>query len=179
MPKRNISLAQDTPQPSHTEEELSLVIHIFNPLSDAYFNATYHNRQLLPLRYSVECLFARLAWTVFSPGVLGKFLLQCLTQRRVLVFDPVARRFAVETRSPQQTCGIYKASQSRSSSPRKRAAGEMDDEFGSVCGEDASQADSGFVDEESLCRGRTMKRRWSGTHDEVVLKRIYNPRSRV
>jgi hypothetical protein len=153
---------------------LSLVTHIFNPISDAYFNATYHNRKLLPFRHSFECLFARFAWTLFSPGVIGRFLTQCLTERRVLIFDPARRRFGVETRNSEQTHAIYRASQSRSASPRKRGAGEMagDCEPAPVHGdgemEDQSPADSGFAAEASPGRGRPRKRRCEGSEYHKV-----------
>lgn len=67
---------------------LSLVMHVVNPVSDSYFHHHYHNRKLLPLRCSIECLFARFAWTLFSPGVLGAFLNKCIMSRRLLVYDP-------------------------------------------------------------------------------------------
>ncbi|KAL2018435.1 hypothetical protein VTK56DRAFT_854 [Thermocarpiscus australiensis] len=149
---------------------LSLVVHSFSPVSDAHFNATYHNRKLLTFRHSVECLFARFAWTIFSPGVLGRFLAQCITERRVLVFDHGRRRFTVETRSREQAYAIYRASQSRSASPRKRTAGEVagDDEVtvaywesGDYSGE-LSQLDK-YADEDSPGRGRSRKRRRGGT----------------
>lgn len=148
------------------QDRLQLAVHIFNPISDPHFNVTYHNRKLLPFRHSVECIFARFAWTIFSPAVLGNFLAQCITERRVLVFDPIERRFTVETRKPEQAYAMYKASQSRSGSPKKRAAGEMtgNNEATEAYWESdgleyPSQPDSACFDEEiSPSRGRSKKR---------------------
>lgn len=74
----------------------SLVTHIFNPVPDAYFNMHYHNVKLLPVRCSIECLFARFAYTVFSPALAALFL-KCETSRRVRVYDPSTGTFTTFT----------------------------------------------------------------------------------
>lgn len=142
-------------------------MHIVNPISDNYFNRHYHNLKLHPLRCSIECLFARFAWTIFSPGVLGAFLTKCITSRRLLVFDPSTGTSTVESRNREQVQALLVASRSRSASPRKRPAleaasnaaslpghGQPYDDFG-----DGSQTDSGFM-ERSPSRGRSRKRQW-------------------
>lgn len=170
IPKRN----PNTPE-SPEQSGLSLVVHIFNPIPDSHFDSNYHNLEVHPFEYSIECLFARFAWTVFSPGVLGKFLLRCVTARNILVMTPETLEYSIEKRNAEQSFAIYKASQSRSASPQKRSAGEMsaDDEIGrwdEEAADDvslgvASRTDSGFADDdEGLTRGRPRKRRRGSSH---------------
>lgn len=134
----------------------SLVTHIFNPVPDAYFNMHYHNVKLLPVRCSIECLFARFAYTVFSPA-LAAFFLKCETSRRVRVYDPSTGTFTNETRNREQAKALYTAPQSRSASPRKRSRPEgpgdpivssayrLDDFLDGIWGDaEESQVDSGF-----------------------------------
>lgn len=56
-----------------------------------------------------EVLFARFAWTVFSPGVLRPFLDRCVTNRYLLVHDPETGEMTVETWSPEQSRAILDA----------------------------------------------------------------------
>lgn len=70
---------------------------------------------------SVECLFARFAYTVFSP-ILAPFLVTCqTTPRRVCVYDPSTSSHSAETRNLEQAKALYTTSQPRSDSPRKRS----------------------------------------------------------
>lgn len=147
--------------------DLSLVVHIVNPIPDSYFNWHYHNRKLLPLECSIECLFARFAWTIFSPGVLGAFLTRCTTSRSLLVLDPSTGTATVESRSYEQVQAILAASRSRSASPKKRVASEAADDHqphdNDLYHDDTE--DSGFVE----TRGRSRKRRWASPPEQAGL----------
>ncbi|GAB1319859.1 hypothetical protein MFIFM68171_10069 [Madurella fahalii] len=166
VPKRDQRSGQEAPG------ELSLVTHIINPILDNYFNLYYHNRKLLPLKCSIECLFARFTCTIFSPGVIGVFLKKCITSRRLLVYDPGTGTSTVESRNREQAQALLAASRSRSASPRKRPALEAVGNVVSVLEdgqpydiEDESQADSGFM-ERSPSRGRSKKRQWATDQQE-------------
>lgn len=161
VPKRDHTLAQGG------RADLSLAVHVINPISDPYFHQTFHNRRLLPLLCSIECLFARFAWTIFSPHVLGHFLNRCITQRHLLVRDRTTGTPTVETRGPDQLRALLAASRSRSASPRKRKApGAADSdaslaEYGTPNSDivDSSQGDSEWSTETSPSRGRSRKRK--------------------
>ncbi|KAK3349540.1 hypothetical protein B0T25DRAFT_504734 [Lasiosphaeria hispida] len=162
---------------------LSLVLHVVNPITDSYFHQHYHNRKLLPLTCSIECLFARFAWTIFSPGVLGHFLDKCITSRLLLVRDPTTGTSTLESRDREQVNALLAASRSRSASPRKRKIPEVTSNdaslqydllYGDI--EDGSQTDSGPT-ERSPSRGRSRKRQWA--NDEEGLDRVVQKRGKV
>ncbi|KAK5658992.1 hypothetical protein OQA88_1078 [Cercophora sp. LCS_1] len=94
--------------PKRDQGGLSPVVHVVNPISDGYFHRHYHNRQMLPLWCSVECLFARFAWTLFQPAVLV-FLSSCITSRRILVYDPGTGTSTVESRNHEQVQAMLTA----------------------------------------------------------------------
>lgn len=145
--------------PKRDQEGVLLpVVHVINPISDSYFYRRYHNRQMLPLRCSAECLFVRFAWTLFQPTVLV-FLSSCITSRRVLVYDPSTGTSTVESRNYEQVRAMLAASRSRSASPRKRPASEVAGNTEEVTGIAAvygtyGSPDSGFFE----TRGRPRKR---------------------
>ena len=167
VPKRD-SRSTDT-----ARGDLSLVVHIINPIPDPYFQQTFHNRKVLPLRCSIQCLFARFAWTVFSPNVMSQFLTRCITRRKLLVRDPETGALTVEERNISQLRDLLETSRSRSASPRKRKVpGEADSDvsiteydtpFSDVSGN--SQGDSEWPTEASTSRGRSRKRRWASDQD--------------
>ncbi|KAK3364266.1 hypothetical protein B0T25DRAFT_529681 [Lasiosphaeria hispida] len=167
----------------------SLVTHIFNPAPDPYFNMRYHNVELLPVRCSVECLFARFAYTVFSP-FSAAFFASCQTSRRVRVYDPSTGTFT-ETRNREQAMALYAASQSRSASPRKRSRPGDDDpgdhvrsssayrpDLDSAWDPDGSQADSGFGERRTPSRGRLTKRPWEEDGEDAAGRRGHDARKR-
>ncbi|KAK5657447.1 hypothetical protein OQA88_3019 [Cercophora sp. LCS_1] len=168
----------------------SLVTHIFNPAPDPYFNTRYHNIELLPVRCSVECLFARFAYTVFSP-LSAAFFVSCQTSRRVRVHDPSTGTFTTETRNREQARALYAASQSRSVSPRKRSRPGDDgpgdhirsssayrQDFGGAWDPDGSQADSGFGDRGTPSRGRSRKRPWEEDSEDAAEQQDRDARKR-
>ncbi|RSL78792.1 hypothetical protein CEP52_017601, partial [Fusarium oligoseptatum] len=67
-----------------------LVAHVFNSTPSGQLPRLWHNRRVhaLPSTVSVECLFVRFAWTVFSPTVFRDFLYATERHRRILVWDP-------------------------------------------------------------------------------------------
>lgn len=96
------------------------VVHVVNPISDSYFHRHYHNRQVLPLGCSAECLFVRFAWTLFQPAVLV-FLSSCITSRQVLFYDPSTGTSTVECRNREQAQAMLVADlEDPDSSPRGR-----------------------------------------------------------
>ncbi|KAK4446224.1 hypothetical protein QBC34DRAFT_428293 [Podospora aff. communis PSN243] len=150
--------------PDVTQHEYGLlaifcVVHIINPIPDPYFQQNFHYRKFLPLRCSIQCLFARFAWTVFSPNVMSHFLNKCITRRKLLVRDPRHRSF--DPRGTQHW--------PTPASPRKRkmpgeadsgvSFAQYDTPFSDVS--DKSQGDSEWPTKASPSRGRSMKRRWA------------------
>ncbi|KAK0743412.1 hypothetical protein B0T18DRAFT_490156 [Schizothecium vesticola] len=88
-------------------------------------DAINSSENVIPLRsdmHTIEFLFDRFAWTIFSAGLLNPFLDRCVTSRRILVHDRNTGTSTVESRNPEQARGLLAASQSRSASPRKRKA---------------------------------------------------------
>lgn len=170
VPKRaSVAPEQESQRRGQDQDDLHLVVHVLNSFMDPYFMTAFHNRKVHPFQYSVECLFARFAWTVFSPGVSGVFLTRCVSERLILTLDPGTRKYVVERRNAEQAYSIFKSSLSKSASPRKRAAGEMSvngetESWDGADDDDATSAEqsrvnSDIADEESLERGRPRKRR--------------------
>ncbi|KAK3353860.1 hypothetical protein B0T25DRAFT_222036 [Lasiosphaeria hispida] len=143
---------------------------------DGYFHQHYHNCKLLPLRCSIECLFACFAWTIFLPGVLGHFLDKCITSRLLLVRDPTTGTLTLESRDREQVNALLAVSWSRSASLRKRKIPEVTSndaslQYDLLYGDigDGSQTDSGPT-ERSPSRGQSRKRQW--VNDEEGLDRV-------
>lgn len=84
-------------------------MHVVNPHLDMGFQQVFHNRRVIAPNCRTEVLFARFAWTVFSPGVLRPFLDRCVTNRYLLVHDPETGEMTVETWSPEQSRAILDA----------------------------------------------------------------------
>ncbi|KAK1754121.1 hypothetical protein QBC47DRAFT_36757 [Echria macrotheca] len=173
VPKRNQTREHES------RGKLSLVVHVVNPITDGYFHQHYHNRKLLPIRCSNECLFARFAWTIFSPGVLGHFLDKSITSRLLLVHDAATGTLTLESRDREQVNALLAASRSRSASPKKRkvpdvasndASYQCDLLYGDI---GDGQTDSGLP-ERNPRRGRPRKRQWANDEegrDMVIQKR--------
>lgn len=177
VPKRNQTRGHES------RGKLSLVLHVVNPITDGYFHQHYHNRKLLPIRCSIECLFARFAWTIFSPGVLGHFLDKCITSRLLLVHDAATGTLTLESRDREQVNALLAASRSRSASPKKRkvpdvASNDAGPQYDLLYGDigDGSQTDSGST-ERNAGRGRPRKRQWA--NDKEGLDRVVQKRGKV
>ena len=146
----------------------------------------WHNRRVhtLPLEVSVECLFARFAWTIFSPSVFRDFL-NAGKPRRILVWDQESRRHEVEEAGPERCRSIYTAARSRSPRKRPRETGgvQQDDDEGLDAHQDqnaSSDMDSGYHDDSILLegeattppdepqRGRTRKRKADKSCDPLL-----------
>ncbi|KAK1832683.1 hypothetical protein QBC39DRAFT_256152 [Podospora conica] len=131
--------------------DLSLAVHVIHPHPDPYFNDTFHNQRLLPLSCSTEYLFARFAWTIFSPLLLGEFFERCFTERHLLVRDLTTRKLTVETRDPDQLRALVAAQRDPPADEYGTPNSEMDD---SSPGDDQSDWSDSF----SPGRGRSRKR---------------------
>lgn len=112
-----------------------LVGHVFKSTPSGQLPMLWHNRRVhtLPMEVTVECLFARFAWTVFSPTVFRDFL-GAGKPRRIFVWNHETRKYDIEEADPEKYRAIWSTSRSRSESPRKkqRIAGsaQQDDEEG-------------------------------------------------
>ncbi|KAH6975849.1 hypothetical protein EDB80DRAFT_658503 [Ilyonectria destructans] len=98
-----------------------LVGHVFNSTPAGQLPRRWHNRRLntLPSALSVECLFARFAWTIFAPSVF-RYFLDAGEGRRLLVWNDATRRQEIEEADAERCRAIYTAARSRSESPSKR-----------------------------------------------------------
>ncbi|KAK4171519.1 hypothetical protein QBC36DRAFT_339777 [Triangularia setosa] len=89
-----------------------LVLHVFNSTPSGQLPNHWHNRAVhpIPTTVAVECLFARVAWTILSPRVFDMFL---------------PSTFEAEEVSPEMCRQMWKNARSRS--PRKRSPPRSDD----------------------------------------------------
>lgn len=158
-----------------------LVGHVFNSTPGGQLPKLWHNRSLhkLPSSLSVECLFARFAWTVFSPLVFCDFLYATEKPRRVMIWDRGAGAYKIEEAGPERCRAFFNAARARSESPKKRSRGgddtqarDCESEAHSFCSRGESDVDSGYHDDtgceinllkhdgDEENRGRTRKRRF-------------------
>ncbi|KAK7417281.1 hypothetical protein QQX98_004715 [Neonectria punicea] len=102
-----------------------LVGHVFNSTPGGQLPKLWHNRRLHALSsvVSVECLFARFAWTIFSPTIFRDFLYASAKPRRILTWDSESRKYIIESVDPERCRRIFAAARSRSDSPKKRSRG--------------------------------------------------------
>ncbi|KAK3299537.1 uncharacterized protein B0H64DRAFT_388898 [Chaetomium fimeti] len=159
-----------------------LVLHVFNLTPSGQLPNLWHNRLVhpLPTTVMIECLFARFAWTIFSPRVFDMFLPSAPVPRRLLLWSGETGQWEAEDTSPEICRKIWKNTRSRS--PRKRSAPTPADTAedlliedglglfdGASFGTDTSE-DHGFYDDElspperqqeEEPRGRSRKRRRS------------------
>lgn len=158
-----------------------LVLHLFNLTPSGQLPGLWHNRVIhpLPTTVMVECLFARFAWTVFSPRVFDVFPPSAPVPRRLLLWSRETGEWEAEDTSLEMCRKIRK--NTRSQSPKKRSAPtpadvteelvkEGFDLFDSASFEtDTSGGDGLYEDElvfieeeqEEEPRGRSLKRRRS------------------
>lgn len=89
------------PKQDKARQEWTLALHVFAPDEISELIPLYHNRSPAPLSgISVEHVFARFAWTIFSDKTLRFF--KGVAEYAVLLFDPQAGK-VIETklRSPE------------------------------------------------------------------------------
>ncbi|KAI8710992.1 HNHc domain-containing protein [Fusarium sp. LHS14.1] len=180
----------DSAATSKTQEDYLVVGHVFNSIPGGELQKLWHNREAYPGLYaaSLDCLFARFAWTVFSPNVFRDFLHMTKEPRFLLVWDEYSGQYGIEKAEPAKCKLTLKAARARSESPTKRQrpasdAGQDEDNWDEGLGEPrdnykaaSSDNDSGYhgelyhyeaddlgVDiqspEEEPERGRTRKRK--------------------
>ncbi|KAF4449623.1 hypothetical protein FALBO_16621 [Fusarium albosuccineum] len=174
--------------------------HVFNPTPGGQLPRLFHNRCLhdLPSVVSVECLFARFAWTIFSPTIFRDFLYASTKPRRIKTWDPGSRKFVIENADPERCNRIFTNARARSESPKKRSRGDGRgnneaeasetylDELSS--GEDTSGDDDSWPsrpsgsdttddDDGKWERGRTKKRKFDDSDDGLTRQTITTPRN--
>lgn len=69
-----VSIADSATTPK-TQEDVLVVGHVFNSIPGGELQKLRHNREAYPGVYaaSLECLFARFAWTIFSQIIFAIF----------------------------------------------------------------------------------------------------------
>lgn len=147
------SCSRNVETESRVQPTSYLVGHVFNSTPSGQLPMLWHNRRVhtLPMEVSVECLFARFAWTVFSPTVFRDFL-EAGKSRRILVWNHETGKYDIEEANPEKCRAIWSTSRSRSESPRKkqrRAESASQDEEGVDLYQEyhaASDVDSGYHD---------------------------------
>ncbi|KAK4233616.1 hypothetical protein C8A03DRAFT_47881 [Achaetomium macrosporum] len=153
-----------------TSESAELVTHVLLPSGSPELVGLYHNRSTQPIRgISVECLFARFAWSLFTDEHMPFFLSDL--EYVVCLWDKT--RGETETRTlrgldVRSSAQVFEStrSQSRSVSPKKRSLSTQGD--GRVDGGDGYWSDDGdsTSDEHERDglneppRGRPRKRSW-------------------
>ncbi|KAG7423655.1 hypothetical protein Forpi1262_v015327 [Fusarium oxysporum f. sp. raphani] len=165
-----------------------LAAHVFNSIPGGELQKLFHNREAHPAIYaaSLECLFARFAWTIFSPNIFRDFLFMTKEPRVLLVWDEELGQYRTERAEKSKCIMTAQEARARSKSPTKRQrstgeTGQVDqeylygedefdesDHFRDQYADDSSAIDSGFHDEvfdndtyDSPERGRSRKRKFS------------------
>lgn len=171
QPQTSSSSARAEPKPETVR--IHTVGHIFNSTPSGDLPSRFHNRALhgLPFTLSVECLFARFAYTIFSPSVFRDFL-DSDKGRTIVIWNDKEKRQDIVYASSERCRAIWNASRSRSESPRKRSKSGHDrsedhgDRLVDKPGCVASDMDSGYGDNSQRAvddidkpeRGRRRKR---------------------
>ncbi|KAF5988534.1 hypothetical protein FBULB1_1410 [Fusarium bulbicola] len=163
LPIRRSGPSSDSPQ---NNSRIQIVGHVFNSTPSGDLPRRFHNRatHTLPSTLSIDLLFARFAYTIFSPSIFKDFL-DSDKGRYVKTWDHEKKRHDVGFASAEKCRAIWNASRSRSESPRKRSKATGDgpeDSYGAGLGSDV---DSGYGDnsqtsfaDDGSGRGRTRKR---------------------
>lgn len=160
-------------------EPAELVTHVLLPSGSPEFVGLYHNRSPQLIRgISVECLFARFAWSLFTDEHIP--FLQSDLKYTVRLWDKANGEAETQTlrgldvRSSAQVFDSTR-SQSRSVSPKKRSlliqdGGRADDSDGYLSDDGDSTGDEHDRDSwDESPRGRPRKRRWETLgHDAEV-----------
>jgi HNH endonuclease len=133
------------PKPFSDPEHPQLVTHLLEASTE--LENLYHNRRLQSMRWSIETLFTRFAWTIFP--LLDSFL-TCQQRRRLLLVNEIVEDSADNDGFVSwEKCAQF--SKTRSQSPKKR---KLDTETANDC-----EADYAVDEEErSRSRGRTRYR---------------------
>ncbi|RMI96869.1 hypothetical protein CDV36_016279 [Fusarium kuroshium] len=187
-------LSTTTPKP----QQVPLIVgHVFLSTKSEQLKRLWHNREVHDgvRAASLECLFARFAWTIFSPTIFRDFLLMAKEPRILLVWNDDLGKHDIEKTAPEKCKLTFNAARSRSESPTKRprAAGDVDEDIWSEglyepkdYYEDASSdIDSGYhgalylsemddfglvvssPDERDPDRGRTRKRKHEQSYGDA------------
>ncbi|KAF4980198.1 hypothetical protein FZEAL_3734 [Fusarium zealandicum] len=170
------------------QEDVLIVGHVFNSIPGGELQALWHNREAFSGVYaaSIECLFARFAWTIFSPNVFRDFLFMAKESRLLLVWDEDSGQYSTEMVEPAKCKLTLRAARARSESPTKRQRPTGDEgqetleELQDYYNNASSDVDSGYhgkqfqpggddfglyvssSEEEEPERGRSRKRKHDG-----------------
>lgn len=159
---------------TRTPESAKLVSHVLLPSGSPELIGLYHNRQPQPITgISVECLYARFAWSIFTDEHMPFF--QSDLTYSVRLWSSVTGEAEIRNQKGLDVKSISRIfesarSQSRSVSPKKRSRGSGPADGGYDCSSsvdenNASDDDSGGDsnnDNDHPPRGRPRKRRWDG-----------------
>lgn len=199
------------PATSNQQPNTLIVGHVFNSIPGGELQKLWHNREVYPgiCAASLECLFARFAWTVFSPNVFRDFLFMTKEPRSLLVWDEDSGAYRTETRESAKCKLTLRAARTRSESPTKRQRqagedGQNKDEWESPLqypdhySVETSDLDSGYkdgsheenvegfgssefqVEDEETPRGRSRKRKHVDTDwDALDVNYTYHEAKRV
>lgn len=107
------------PKLSSDFESPKLVLHVLEPSRE--FESLFHNHQLQGFHSSIELLFARFAWTIFS--FLKGFLI-CGERRRLLMVDGSLDSLDDDGFVSPEECAKFYSKGSRSSKKRKADTSE-------------------------------------------------------
>jgi hypothetical protein len=158
-----VSQTQRRTNTQGARQALLIVGHVFTTIGGKELQTLWHNRQVYAGVYaaSLECLFARFAYTVFSPKIFRDFLMKTKEPRMLLVWDEDAEKYNIERTDPEKCKLTFRAAKARSESPTKRQRpaedGNQDEDMWSegfeeshgYCEDGLSDIDSGYHD--GLC----------------------------
>ncbi|KAL8335913.1 hypothetical protein RB601_008789 [Gaeumannomyces tritici] len=140
-----------------------LTVQVPGMRSSADLVALYHNRALQPSMrgLSVEFLFARLAWTLFTDAYMP-FFTDYQSAYTTLLLDPDDKIYRVHENmsgeNVRQRASVFPAFTARSMSPKKRSRGPEEDDGDTEEDDGDTEEDDDDTEEDMPRRGRTMMR---------------------
>ncbi|KAH8672172.1 hypothetical protein BGZ61DRAFT_536831 [Ilyonectria robusta] len=155
------------PKQDTANQAWSLALHVFSPDDNPDLIPLYHNRSPARLSgISVEHVFARFAWTIFSDKTMRFF--KGVAEYAVLLFDPQAGKMTeARLRSPEVRMALQVfGSSSRTPSPKKRPRDQSVDDYDFLV-EDQDDDDVSVASDWEPPRGRRRKRSWEFFDDDT------------
>ncbi|EJT71150.1 hypothetical protein GGTG_10410 [Gaeumannomyces tritici R3-111a-1] len=149
--------------PFNTTPMACLTVQVPGMRSSADLVALYHNRALQPSMrgLSVEFLFARLAWTLFTDAYMP-FFTDYQSAYTTLLLDPDDKIYRVHENmsgeNVRQRASVFPAFTARSMSPKKRSRGPEEDDGDTEEDDGDTEEDDDDTEEDMPRRGRTMMR---------------------
>ncbi|KAI0868330.1 hypothetical protein GGS24DRAFT_513550 [Hypoxylon argillaceum] len=128
----------------------------------AGLHRVFGEKPLLRSQVTVECIFARFAWTIFSPSIFNSFLPSTTVLRRLLFWDREKQEHEIEETSPEICNTLWENTRKRSRRGAPKECPRDSEDFGT----DVLEVDSFFghqpsspAQEEAQPRGRSRKRK--------------------